>query len=155
MSKTGQIDWRRSPQGPTRCRGDREDQARRRPECLNPTGMANMPPLTMRLAIPVSLSPVLPTWAQKNRLRPFGGRNFIAALSCSARRPARPSLAGRSRLVFSPLTHWTFLCFRLTSRKRARGDKDSLREFHVNGFSRTTIFLVKLETSAITNGGRK
>ena len=124
------------------------------------------------------LTPVVPAGAHMNRVRPFGGRNFIAALSCSARpgatqscfagvpaqyvpvlgvrtfgsHPARPfiasrpaplespgfavpgeparrgrwsagpsscsasPLAGRSRLVFSPLTHWTFLCFRLTSR---------------------------------------
>jgi hypothetical protein len=36
-----------------------------------------------------ALTPVIPAGAQKNRLRPFGGRKV----------------------------HWTFLCFRLTSRR--------------------------------------
>ena len=44
------------------------------------------------ILISLTLTPALPTWAQKNRLRPFGGRKV----------------------------HRTFLYFRLTSR-RERG----------------------------------
>src|SRR3989344_3028976 len=37
------------------------------------------------------LTPVVPAGAHMNRVRPFGGRNFIAALSCSARPGATQS----------------------------------------------------------------
>src|SRR3989344_3330383 len=51
---------------------------------------------------------------------PLGGGNFIAALSCSARSPARPSRAGRSWLACSPLTPWTFSGFRLAPHEGGR-----------------------------------
>jgi hypothetical protein len=88
---------------------------------------------------PLSLAPVPAQGARKSRA-PVRRGNFSAALSCSARSPARcqpgagnssppvrrrerspnvletsvSPLAGRSRLAFSPLTRRTFSCFRLT-----------------------------------------
>src|SRR3989344_1192524 len=52
------------------------------------------------------LTPVVPTGAHMNRVRPFGGRNFIAALPA----PRAPALRSPASLGYRPNTslYWAF-----------------------------------------------